>query len=376
MLRAGRWIVLALGLSGLVGHAFAHEVRPVVVTADLSAPNRAVLTLSANVEALIAGIGPQHKDTDDAPEAAAYNQLRALSVPELKARFGTFTPEFLRAVALAVDGRPVALDVTGIDVPTVADTKLARISTITLSAPLTQGAQALRWTFPNSLGSSVLRVKRDAATPLETNWLKDGAASADIPLVAAPPKGRLAALVDYAAMGFTHILPKGLDHILFVLGLFYLSPRLKPLLVQVTAFTLAHSLTLALGLFGVIAVSPKIVEPLIALSIVFVAVENLLTTRLTPWRPLVVFGFGLLHGLGFAGILQELDLPRSEYVTALIGFNVGVELGQLAVVALAYFATAYWFGERTWYRARIVRPVSLLIALAGVFWTVERIWWA
>lgn len=367
--------LIALGIFTWLSSAFGHEVRPVVVTADLSRSGQAVLTLSANLEALMAGIGPQHRDTDDAPQAALYNRLRALSELELRAGFAAFTPEFVKTVSLAVDGQPSALQVTRVDIPEVRDFKLARISTVTMTAAFAPDAKAIRWTFPASLGSSVLRVRRADGSPLETNWLKEGAVSADIPLAAAS-KGRLATLAAYVGMGFTHILPKGLDHILFVLGLFFLSSKLRPLLVQVTAFTVAHSITLALGLYGYAEISPKIVEPLIALSIVFVALENLMTTKLTPWRPFVVFAFGLLHGLGFAGILQELDLPRDQYVTALLGFNVGVEFGQLAVIALAFFATAYWFSNRSWYRARIVQPASLLIAAAGLFWTIERTWFS
>lgn len=356
--------------------AVAHEVRPVVVTADLSQRGKVELTLTANIEAIMAGIGPQHKDTDDAPQAAEYNKLRALSPSDLKARFDAFTPRFLKDADLTFDGAATATTLAGVEIPDVKDPKLARISTLKVIAPVPADAKAMTWTFPAAFGSSVLRVKRADGAPLETDWLKDGATSASVPMVAGPPKGRFATLLEYVALGFTHILPKGLDHILFVLGLFFLSPQLRPLLVQVTAFTVAHSITLALGLYGVVSVSPKIVEPLIALSIVFVAVENLLTTSLTPWRPFVVFGFGLLHGLGFAEVLQELGLPPSQYVTGLLGFNIGVELGQLAVIGLAFMATTYWFGERSWYRARIVWPACALIALAGMFWTVERIWFA
>jgi HupE / UreJ protein len=131
--------------------------------------------------------------------------------------------------------------------------------------------------------------------------------------------------------------------------------------------------SLALGLYGIINVSPKIVEPLIAASIVCVAVENLVTDKLHAWRPIVVFCFGLLHGLGFAGVLHEIGLPRADYVTGLIGFNIGVELGQLAVIALAFAATGLWFRARPWYRTRVVMPASLAIALVGLFWTFERI---
>jgi hypothetical protein len=144
----------------------------------------------------------------------------------------------------------------------------------------------------------------------------------------------------------------------------------------VTSFTVAHSITLALGLYGFIAISPSIVEPLISLSIVYVAVENILTANLQPWRPFVVFGFGLLHGLGFAGILQEVGLSRADYMIGLIGFNVGVELGQLTVIAIAWLVSGFWFRHKAWYRRRVVWPASAVIALTGLFWTIERIWFA
>jgi HupE/UreJ protein len=175
----------------------------------------------------------------------------------------------------------------------------------------------------------------------------------------------------YLVLGFQHILPKGLDHILFVLGLFLLSTRLRPLLWQVTAFTVAHTLTLALAVNGVVELPSRVVESLIALSIAYVAVENLFTSELKPWRPALVFGFGLLHGLGFAGVLQELGLPRGEFVTSLIAFNVGVEAGQLTVICLALL-TIGWFRRRAWYRRVIAIPISIGIALVGVYWAITR----
>jgi hydrogenase/urease accessory protein HupE len=178
---------------------------------------------------------------------------------------------------------------------------------------------------------------------------------------------------QYLALGFTHILPGGLDHILFVLGIFLFATRLKPVLAQVTAFTVAHSITLGLSIYGVLSLPSKVVEPLIALSIVYVAVENVLRPRLTPWRVAVVFAFGLLHGLGFAGALHELGLPRSEFLTALVTFNVGVEGGQLAVIVLAFLALGSWARRESWYRVRIVVPASLAIAAVGLWWTVQRV---
>jgi hypothetical protein len=139
----------------------------------------------------------------------------------------------------------------------------------------------------------------------------------------------------------------------------------------VTAFTVAHSITLALSLLGFVELPSSVVEPLIAASIAFVAIENLITTRLHAWRTAVVFLFGLVHGMGFAGVLRDLELPRGQLATALVGFNVGVELGQLCVIAGAV-ALVGWWSARTWYRARIVIPSSLAIAAAGLLWTVQR----
>ena len=172
--------------------------------------------------------------------------------------------------------------------------------------------------------------------------------------------------------GFEHIIPLGADHILFVLGLFFFSLHLGPLLWQVTAFTLAHTATLALATLGVVSVSPAVVEPLIALSIAYVGVENVLRPRLGWWRPGVVFGFGLLHGLGFASVLSDVGGETGNLVARLLGFNLGVELGQLAVIALAFVALALPFGRKPWWRSHIAVPASLAIAAVGAWWTVER----
>jgi hydrogenase/urease accessory protein HupE len=177
----------------------------------------------------------------------------------------------------------------------------------------------------------------------------------------------------YVRLGFEHIIPKGLDHILFVLSIFLLEPKLRPVLVQATAFTVAHSITLGLAMYGLISPVPSIVEPIIALSILFVAIENIITTRLNPWRVAVVFGFGLIHGMGFASVLTGLGLPRRLFLESLISFNVGVELGQVAVILLAWLLVGRWFSQKAWYKQRVVIPASVVIGLMAAYWTVERV---
>jgi hypothetical protein len=184
------------------------------------------------------------------------------------------------------------------------------------------------------------------------------------------PQGTV--FLTYLKTGFEHIIPLGLDHILFILCVSLLNAPLKKIILQATMFTLAHSLTLGLAIYGVIK-PPLLVEPLIAASIVFLAVENIVTGRVKPWRMALVFLFGLVHGLGFAGALSELGMPRHAYATALVAFNLGVELGQLLIILAVYFLLVRPFGKRPWFRPRVVIPASMLIAAVALWWTVERL---
>lgn len=183
----------------------------------------------------------------------------------------------------------------------------------------------------------------------------------------------------YITIGIRHILPAGLDHILFVLALFLSSTRLRALVIQISTFTVAHTATLGLAAAGVITPSSDIVEPLIAATVAFVAIENLFLDDMPKWRPAIVFLFGLLHGLGFAGFFGELGLPPGQFWSALIGFNVGVEIGQLSVVATAFLA-ALLLRKRSpikekpaAYRRFVVLPASSLISVIGLWWTVARL---
>jgi HupE/UreJ protein len=175
----------------------------------------------------------------------------------------------------------------------------------------------------------------------------------------------------YLRQGYLHILPMGLDHILFVLALFFASTRLKPLIWQISAFTLAHTLTLGLATLGYLRLDPAIVEPIIALSIAFVAIENLVFKDMTRWRPAIVFGFGLFHGLGFAGVLAGYGLPQDQILPSLLSFNIGVEAGQLTIIG-ACWLILHRFADADWY-PWLVRIASGAIALMAVWWTVERI---
>lgn len=176
----------------------------------------------------------------------------------------------------------------------------------------------------------------------------------------------------YLKLGFEHIIPTGADHILFIAGLCLLSTKISSILWQATAFTLAHTVTLGLSMKNIIVAPPAIVEPVIALSIMFVAAENMLAKKLSRWRIAVVFLFGLVHGLGFASSLNEIGLPPDKFYTSLIAFNAGVEIGQVVVIVSLFTLLINRFKNKPWYKQRIVYGLSSVITLIAFYWTIER----
>ncbi|MCW5836746.1 MAG: HupE/UreJ family protein [Labilithrix sp.] len=175
---------------------------------------------------------------------------------------------------------------------------------------------------------------------------------------------------SFFKMGIEHILT-GYDHLVFILGLVLARARLRSLFTIVTAFTLAHSITLALAVLNVWSPSPRIVEPAIALSIAYVGVENFFVRDASKrWR--ITFPFGLVHGFGFAGALQEIALPRSAVPTALVSFNVGVEVGQVAALAVL-LPLVLFLRDKSWFEPRGARLLSGAVALAGGVWFIARV---
>jgi hypothetical protein len=285
------------------------------------------------------------------------------------------------------------------------DTSTSKLSTLSFVAALPPGAEPLKLVVP--LGAEVdypvaYTLRIPSAHVSVTRWLEEGIhesepfvwagkaphglvsqSHADLPRVD-PPRGDLPRVVDpdalawprqlvlYLRLGFRHIVPEGADHILFVLGLFFLGVTWRKLLSQTTVFTIAHATTLFLSTYGLFRLPSRYVEPAIALSIAFIATENVIRPKLGPGRLALVFGFGLVHGLGFASSLGNVPFPKKDFVIALLGFNFGVDFGQLFVIALAFLAVG-WFRNRPWFRHRIAIPCSLAIAAVGLFWSIQRI---
>lgn len=354
----------------------AHEVRPAIVNLYLNAGGYE-LHIDLNLEALLAGIDPQHSDTAESGNADEYDRLRRLSSLELRDELMGRQTSFLAGIRVQDQlGYVIPHRLKKVEIPEVGDLETSRISKVMLVPEFDRDTEAITWWWTEEFGPSVVRVNDPNLSQDQDGYsafLETASRSAEIPLSTSSAANIYDVMWNYLIVGFSHIVPKGIDHILFVIGLFLLSPTFKPLIVQVTSFTVAHTVTLALATLGVMQISPAIVEPLIAASIVYVAVENIFSEKLRIWRPPVVFGFGLIHGLGFAGVLSEIGLNTSYLLPALIAFNIGVEIGQLVILSGCFLLVGLWFRNKPWYRKIITIPVSLLIAFAGVFWLIDRL---
>ena len=350
----------------------AHEVIPNI--ADISIDGKSItVELRFNVEAFLARIDLSAiGNTDEAEQTSNYQSLRRLRAEDLALLFENSWQSFSSQVNLQSSSsiKVNTLDFLTLRVPDISDPELPRLARVFFRADRPDEG-GVTFKLGEIFGSTIIR--QIGVEEGLTQYLSPGQTSNPMHRDKSQRKSAISRFGEYIPIGFDHVVPRGLDHILFVFGLFLLSLKTSVLLWQISAFTFAHTLTLIAGAVGVINISASIVEPLIAASIVFVAVENIFFSKLNKWRTALVFGFGLLHGLGFATVLAEFGLPTGQFIPALIGFNIGVELGQLSVIAIAYLILGISFGKKPYYRSLITIPASCIIALVGSWWVFERV---
>lgn len=380
-------LVTLLIISLVMAPASAHEIRPAVADFSIISSNddnKAKQTLQISIdfsaEIFLARLdASQIKDTDDAIQGPDYDRLRASPPDKLAAQFTAAWPKFSAILNGYAGANALTFVLQRISVEDTLSPPLAvtlpRSTKIIITADLPDDNSPISFGWNARLGALVLRQQNPNIDQdkLYTGYLTPGMQS--------PPIARLGTTVQtitdivtaYVKIGFVHIVPKGLDHILFVLGLFFYAANWRPLLAQVTVFTLAHTITLALASTGIIVVSAAIIEPLIAASIIYVAVENLRNQRLGFTRMAVIFGFGLLHGLGFASVLADIGMAPGDFALSLISFNIGVELGQIAVLLPIFLLVWLLPINLTWYRRFIALPASSIIGIIGLWMLVSRI---
>ena len=364
------FFIFAILFSLKVAAVKAHEISPSILDLSISS-NVVQLKLRLSVEAILADVNLSETDnTNFSQNSFKYDELRNLNPEEIKNYFSNRWSDLAPLIQVNQSGRALELNFSELSVPEIGNLELTRISHLYIEAEL-KNTDPISFSWDPKFGPVVVR--QMGVQNGITQFLQNGDKSDLIYFNDNVQYTKLNAFLGYIPVGFEHIIPKGWDHIVFVLGLFFFSTKLRPLVWQISAFTVAHTFTLALGSIGYIKIVPEIVEPLIALSIVFIAVENIFFDRLSKWRPIVIFIFGLLHGLGFASVLGEFGLPDGFFIAALLGFNLGVEIGQLTVVLLAFITLGYWFNKKDYYQISIANPISIIIGLVGAYWFIERV---
>lgn len=381
MRRCIAWALLLVSWARLAG---AHTMTLTEVTVSFATPG--ILDVKIGIDLTqILGSPDRYYQFVTEPAARQQADVRAL------------LPQVLAGLQLLVGTTPLHLELKQFSTATanktlILDSQMSTLSTFRFTAALPASNEPLKLRVP--IGAPidypvVYTLQIPAAHVSMTRWLEDGAHESE-PYAWADkaPRGAAAAEAQvnfdpetlpwtrqawlYLRLGFKHIVPEGADHILFVLGLFFLGITWRKLLSQTTVFTIAHATTLFLSTYGIFSLPSRYVEPGIALSIAWIALENVFQPRLGIGRLAVVFGFGLVHGLGFASSLSDIPFPKHDFIVALLGFNFGVDFGQLFVIAVA-FSMVGWFREKPWFRQRIAIPASLTIAAIGLFWAIQRI---
>ena len=363
--RAGVAVVVGLGLVG-PATARAHENTRAYGQLELG-ERQAQLTLFARYEDWDQAVGAGRLDGDGDGR---------LTNTELGVHAATVNRWLADAVAGRADGRPCPARIA---TPTVAlrGRDLYLRSLLVFDCDRAIGAFTLRYDLFTRLhpGHRLIASVRAGGSETTHIFATDPERPAEHTLGGTAPAGPLASLIEFVGLGVKHIVI-GYDHLLFLLALMLGSASRRQLLVTVTAFTAAHSLTLAAAILDLVRLPAAVVEPAIALSVVLVAAHNLLAVRdqggrLPVVRVLATFALGLLHGFGFAGVLLEMELGRASLAATLVGFNLGVELGQLALVLLSY-PVLTWL-RRQPFRLPATRAVSIAILAAGVVWFGGRL---
>ena len=353
----------------------SHEIKPAIV--DLIIANgQASIDFKINAEQILAGVdASQYQDTNDAPQAKLYDQFREKNEEELKQDIQQNWNLFQDQITIyGLEGSSLSLVNLMIDQD--VNPEFPRDTNLKTEVPLNQNKITIQ--FATELGPVVIRQFEDITKEnmIFSTYLQPGEISAELSSSSQATISQT--IIEYIILGMAHIVPKGLDHILFIFGVFFFAVKLKPLLWQVTMFTLAHSLTLILASLKLVFIPAYIIEPLIALSIGYVAFENVFQrqgkfhSRSNVIRYAVIFFFGLIHGLGFAFVLEDIGLPTGQLILSLLSFNIGVEIAQIGLVVLAYLLMFYP-SKNLWYRKAIQIPCSLVIGLIGIYWFFERV---
>ena len=356
--------------------AISHEIRPSIADYKIE-ENILYFDIRLNAELILSGIDASNiTDTNSSPLSATYDDLRSLTRENLKILLIESWDDIQSKINLNINEVSTKFELVDINIEANRDFEISRDSILYLKYELDEDDEFLTFKWSEKYGPIIIREINELKKEddLYTEYLQAGLQTDKIFIKSENKQSIFKSIINYFILGIQHIIPKGLDHILFIVGLFFFSVTLRPLLIQVTMFTIAHSITLIFVSVSYINVNPLIVEPIIALSIAYVGIENIFKQYVKEYlRYIIIFFFGLLHGLGFALVLSDIGYQSSKLILNLISFNLGIEAAQIFIILFLYILLGIKFSNKKYYRYIFQVPVSLFIALVGIYWFFERI---
>ena len=356
--------------------AISHEIRPSIADYKIE-ENILYFDIRLNAELILSGIDASNiTDTNSSPLSATYDDLRSLTREDLKILLIESWDDIQSKINLNINDVSTKFELVDINIEANRDFEISRDSILYLKYELDEDDEFLTFKWSEKYGPIIIREINELKKEddLYTEYLQAGLQTDKIFIKSDNTQSIFKSIFNYFILGIQHIIPKGLDHILFIVGLFFFSVTLRPLLIQVTMFTIAHSITLIFVSVSYINVNPLIVEPIIALSIAYVGIENIFKQYVKEYlRYVIIFFFGLLHGLGFALVLSDIGYQSSKLIVNLISFNLGIEAAQIFIILSLYVLLGIKFSNKKYYRYIFQIPVSLFIALVGIYWFFDRI---
>ncbi len=360
----------------LCNTSIAHEIKPSIsdFTYDENYLN---VEVRLNAELILSNIDASNiSDTNSSPLTEIYDRYRLLNKKDLENAILESWNDISSNIDIKINNELKKIELIKIDTQDVENFEISRDTIISFRVLLNKSSENFTFKWIKNYGPIILRENNDLKLEdeLVTEYLQSGKESDPIFFNENNFRSMFISFTKFFVLGIQHIIPKGLDHILFIFGLFLFSSSLNKLIKQITIFTIAHSITLIFVSLSLIKINPQIVEPIIALSIVYVGLENIFKNYIREYmRYVVILFFGLLHGLGFALVLSDIGYRSSKLFLNLISFNIGIEVAQISIILFLYLLIAIKFSKNKYYRITFQIPSSILIASIGLYWFAERI---
>lgn len=356
--------------------SFAHEIKPSIADFDYD-QSYLNFEVRLNAELILSNIDASNiSNTNSSPLTEIYDRYRLLNKKDLENSILESWKDISSNIDIKINNKLKEIDLIKIDTQDVKNFEISRDTLISFRVLLNQKSENFTFKWIKNYGPIIIRENNDLKLEdeLVTEYLQSGTETDPIFFKENNFRSMFTSFTNFFVLGIQHIIPKGLDHILFIFGLFLFSSSLNKLIKQITIFTIAHSITLIFVSLSLIKINPQIVEPIIALSIVYVGLENIFKNYIKEYmRYVVILFFGLLHGLGFALVLSDIGFRSSKLFINLISFNIGIEVAQISIILILYLLVAIKFATNKYYRNAFQIPSSVLIASIGLYWFIERI---